>query len=473
MKKGIIGVVFFCLCCVVMLASEEKKGSKVNVSIYFEPFSPSGWQSFVYLDLINRKTSAFTINVYPFVKKEGSGWVSSYGEAEIKESARLEALLERYPSRFNDYLRVRILSMSADGWKDALIYAGIDPVDFDNYVEKNRDLLLENALRRIKNKNIEKTGVYIGSERFDGFSNFLEAVNVVNRFIPQNKKFNLFTDSLSKIKPPRFIVVYDSATSVDQNIIISFKGMLGDLKEERFLYEELQQPLRDKLFAIPAYLIEKKSIVREYLGSAVKQGIMDDIGDFYVYYDTRNIAKLLKTQSKNNKLEVFIMSGCPFGVKAAEAIIDYIERGKIDKSAVSIHYIGDVYEKEGGYKFNSLHGDDEWKENMRQIVIAKYYPDKFIPYMKMRLKNYQSSEWQSYAKEAGIGLEELEDKINKEGERLLAEDFKYTSSLKITISPTFLVDGDKLVVGLPNLKKIKGYEDINIDVSSTSGGCGK
>ncbi|MGC8867595.1 MAG: hypothetical protein ACP5PA_05225 [Elusimicrobiales bacterium] len=471
MKK--ISVFLFLLSFAVSLTTQENKDKKVDVDIYFEPFTASGWQSFIYLDLISRKTSAFNIRIYPFIKKKEGGWLSNYNEAELKETARLEALIEKYPSKLNDYLRVRAISISVEGWKDALIYAGINPVEFDDYVEKNKDMLLENAFNRLKKRNIEKPAVYVRSERFDGFSNFLDAVGVMNKFLPQIRRFNLFTDSLSKIKPPRFIIVYDTNTSIDQNIVMSFKKMFGELREESFLYENLNISIKDKLFAIPAYIIEKKSSVKEYLGYAIKQGIMEDLGDYYVYYDMRNEARLLKSQKKTDKLEVFVMSQCPFGVKAVESIIDYIERGKIESSALSIHYIGDVYEDLGGYRFNSLHGDDEWKEDMRQIVISKYYPDKFFTYMKLRLKNYQSPDWQSYAKEAQIPITDLEDKIEKEGKKLLADDFRYTSSLKINTSPTFLVNGDRVIVGISNLKKIKGYEDINIDVSNAVGGCGK
>ncbi|MCX7905542.1 MAG: hypothetical protein N2446_02435 [Elusimicrobiales bacterium] len=465
--------IFILICCIFCDILYSQHDKKINIKLYFEPFNPVSWQNYIYLDLVSRKVSDVNLMIYPFIKKDSEGWKVSYGEAELKEIARFQALIDKYPLKLNSYLRVRALNMSPDGWKDSLIYASINPIEFENYVSNNKVTLLEKAYKKIELDGISQAGVYIEGDFFESFSKITEILDKVNKFLPEGRKINLYTKELSKIKPPRFIVAYDKDTEIfiDNNVYISFKNMFGEIKDERISFENLDSYLKEKIFALPAYLIEKKDSVVEYLNQAVKQKIIDDIGNYYVYYDMRNKSKLLKFKS-NKKLEIFIMSQCPFGVKAVESIINYVEGGKINSNEISIHYIGDVYEKNGDYIFNSLHGDEEWKENMRQIVIAKYYPDKFLSYLKKRSKNYTSSDWQTVAKDVGIDVDNLSKKIESDGKKLLADDFKYTSLLKINVSPTFIVEGNLLVVGIDNLKKFKGFEDIKVE-SLESGSCGK
>lgn len=455
-------------------AQQKQEEKRLNIDLYLEPFNSNSWQSYVYLDLLSRKVK-MNLKVYPYITKNDNGWITYYGDVELKEIARLQALIEKYPMKLNDYLRVRVINMSLDGWKDALIYAGINPIEFDDFVDKNKSSLLDKAFKNIMENNIKEPGIYIESKHFGGFSKMTDLMEKINSFLPQQKQLKLYSKELSNIKPPRFIVVSDEETKgwIDANIIASFKNMFGDLHEEKINLADLETKIKDRLLYLPAYLIEKKSHVVEYLSVALKQQIVDDLIDYYVYYDVRNMAKLLKRTFEFRKLEVFIMSQCPFGVKAIESLINYIEAGKIDKTNIAVHYIGDVYQNaDGSYVFNSLHGEDEWKEDMRQVVIFKYYPEKYWQYMKSRIKNYSSNDWQTSLKEAGIDQQDFEKKLEKEGKRLLAEDFKLASSLKINVSPTFIVNGSNLVVGISNLRKVEGYEDIKIDLNN-SGGCGK
>ena len=472
--KMILKIISVLVIFVNVLSSQGGQSGKIKVMIFFEPFDISGWHSYVYLDLISRKQKRLDLRVYPFITKDDNGWRSTYGEAETKEVARIEAIIEKYPSKLNDYLKARFISMSLDGWMGSLIYAGINPLEFEDYVEKNKGSLLKRAYERMQRNKISNPGIYILGEYFNAFSGIIDAMDRINRFLSDGERFNLYSDELSKIKVPRFITLYDEETKpwIDNNIYASFKNIFGGIKEERIEFEKADDDVRKKIMALPAYLIEKTPNVVEYLSVAVKQQILDDIGSYYVYYDMKGMSKLLNREQVNNKIEIFIMSQCPFGVKAVESIIDYIEKGKIDKKNVEIHYIGDVIFKDGVYTFNSLHGDDEWKEDMRQIIISKYYPEKYLDYLKRRATNYTSPNWESVASDVGIDLEDLKRRIEDEGTKLLADDFIYTSSLKISVSPTFLVNGNIVAVGIMNLKKIKGYEDIKIDVSH-SGGCSR
>jgi hypothetical protein len=41
-----------------------------------------------------------------------------------------------------------------------------------------------------------------------------------------------------------------------------------------------------------------------------------------------------------------------------------------------------------GGKFRSLHGKSEIDEDIRQVVMAKYYPEKYLDYLVIRSENY-------------------------------------------------------------------------------------
>lgn len=458
------------------LFSQQKQDKKIQtIEIYSEPFDSDKMMSFFYFVLTAKKNKNINVRFYPYIQKNGKDWQSTYGQPEITETARIQMIIERYNSKLNSYLEARFFNRSPDGWKEASIYAGINPYELDEYVRKNKEELLKRAFKRINDKKIKK-GIYIGEDYYEGFSSLLSVMETINKYLDQGQKFYLYSDEVSKLKTTKMLVLTDSQTLkwADENVVNSFKNYFGSIVDEKLDYNMLSDNLlKDKIRALPAYIIEKTDAIKEYLEPAVKQGIMEDIGGYYVYYDARNMLKLIKREEVHGKIELFIMSQCPFGVKAVESIIDYVEKGKIKPQDVSIHYIGDyALSKDGTYTFNSLHGDEEWKEDMRQVIIRDYYPEKYFCYLKNRAKNYTSSNWEDSASGCGIDIKSLSENIEKYGSKLLAEDFSYTSSLKISSSPTFIANGNIIVVGVANLKKIKGFEDISVDTHS-SGGCGK
>lgn len=78
-------------------------------------------------------------------------------------------------------------------------------------------------------------------------------------------------------------------------------------------------------------------------------------------------------------VELFVMSYCPYGVRAEENIAPLQELfgSKID---LKIRYIINV-NGETIDKVNSLHGITEAKEDARQLAIAKLYPNKLWDYL--------------------------------------------------------------------------------------------
>jgi hypothetical protein len=470
MMKGIITCFF--LLFEILLCPQTKKTSLL-VEIYSEPFDTRGIQSFLYFDIIKRKVKKLTLNVFPIVNKDSNGsFFSSRGDIELTEVARMEGIIERFGLKLNDYLLARSLDISYEGWKNCLIYAQINPLDFDNYLNSNKNKLIENAYNRIKQKNITDFSIIINSNKYVGEVSLIGFIEEVNKYLDDKEKLNLYKKEVQMIKPPQFKIVYNDETKewIDDNIINSFKRFFPSIVPEKIDINDLSLAEKSKIKMLPVYLIEKTpSVVDLFSGT----GGLDEVGNFYAYYNQNFKLLILNKERVSKKLEVFVMSQCPFGVMSLNTLIDAIETQKISKDIhMEIHYIGDVFkDASGNVKFHSLHGDDEWKEDARQIFIKNRFPDKYFSYLKERNKNYSSNQWQEVARSVGIDPDFIEKNFD-EAKKLLEKDFEYTNSYGISVSPTFIVDGNIMVIGLSNLKTLSDYKEIEIK-NAASGGCGK
>ena len=86
-------------------------------------------------------------------------------------------------------------------------------------------------------------------------------------------------------------------------------------------------------------------------------------------------------------LELFVMSYCPFGVQAEEKIIPIVkELG--DKIDFKLQFIAQEKAEPSAQDitpFTSLHGYPEVAENIRQLLIAQEYPEKYLDYILLAL----------------------------------------------------------------------------------------
>src|SRR5262249_39863401 len=72
------------------------------------------------------------------------------------------------------------------------------------------------------------------------------------------------------------------------------------------------------------------------------------------------------------KLEVFVMSQCPFGVKGLDAMRDVLDHFSRHGETIdfSIHYIGDGTAEAG---LSSMHGPAEVDEDIRQVCAIEHF----------------------------------------------------------------------------------------------------
>ena len=140
------------------------------------------------------------------------------------------------------------------------------------------------------------------------------------------------------------------------------------------------------------------------------------------------------------KIELFMMSQCPFGVMAEKAIVPILEEfgEQID---FKLYFIAC---EDGNGGFRSLHGQPGVEEDIRQVVMAKYYPDKYFDYVMARADNYQSDNWEQQAADLGIDHEKVNEITSSAGgEEFFRENIKKGNELGIGASPTLLIDDEK------------------------------
>ena len=148
-------------------------------------------------------------------------------------------------------------------------------------------------------------------------------------------------------------------------------------------------------------------------------------------------------------VELFVMSFCPYGVKAENNIMPVIELLK-DKIDFKVKFIVNV----GGDAIDnvrSLHGIEEAKEDARQLAIIKYYSDKYYNYLKdFNVNCYPKSGdsaqlescWKDTADKYGIDTSKIESvAYGSEGIEMLKANEADTSKYGVSGSPTLVING--------------------------------
>ena len=147
-------------------------------------------------------------------------------------------------------------------------------------------------------------------------------------------------------------------------------------------------------------------------------------------------------------LELFVMSYCPYGVQAEEKLIPVIKKFG-DQINFKLQFIAREKEEPSAQDitpFVSLHGYPEVAENIRQLLIAQEYPDKYLDYILCRGKKLDKS-WEDCARKLGIDVAKIQALFDApEAEQLFRENIQRAAALGIKASPTILVDGHKFQV---------------------------
>ena len=162
-------------------------------------------------------------------------------------------------------------------------------------------------------------------------------------------------------------------------------------------------------------------------------------------------AVVLPVKSARPSIELFVMSFCPYGVQAESAMKPVVDL--LGKTAdIRLRYIATVNGNTVD-TVKSLHGLAEAEEDIRQLCIARYYPEQVWPYVQefnaqcypvLRNATHLESCQNNVTTTLGMDTRKIETCASGiEGIALLRADETITKNLKVTGSPTLFMNGQK------------------------------
>ena len=227
----------------------------------------------------------------------------------------------------------------------------------------------------------------------------------------------------------------------DQLLAGKGKVVLDSVSEKNGLYEVTVDYNGNR---VPTYFtkdakffVGDPSVLISLTGNAVSDG------------SSNSKASAVVPKSDKPKVELFVMSFCPYGVKAENNILPVI---KLLGNAIDfkVRYIVNV----GGSKIedvSSLHGLFEAKENARQLIIARDYPSKFLSYLEQFNakcysigddKNKLDTCWKGIASGLGMSSTKIESAAyGSDGVNLLKAESTASNGYGVSGSPTLVING--------------------------------
>ncbi len=176
-------------------------------------------------------------------------------------------------------------------------------------------------------------------------------------------------------------------------------------------------------------------------------------------------------------LNLYVMSHCPFGIRAEESLLDVI--GYFGNGiGLRVSYIV----SKSGNNFTSLHGPTELEEDLRQIGVQRLYGSKFYGYLRC-YDSTMNSDLCLFNNAIDRTRIDAFVRSGKAG-KVLDSDFAATERLGINASPTLYIDSHRYrgpiqperiiraacasFTGLSSCKTLK--PPVNVDITVLTGG---
>lgn len=142
----------------------------------------------------------------------------------------------------------------------------------------------------------------------------------------------------------------------------------------------------------------------------------------------------------NSKLDVFVVSRCPFGLQIQRAVAEALKTVPSLANYIDVKYIGQA----NGNSITSMHGDAEAKENLRQICIRQEQKDKYWPYVACQMKSADAAD--KCLASTGVDTAKLNACVAdaNRGVAYAKEDFALNEKFNIQGSPTLILNDQQI-----------------------------
>jgi len=201
-------------------------------------------------------------------------------------------------------------------------------------------------------------------------------------------------------------------------------------------------------------------VITSYQGQQIPVYVTKD-GTYLFISQPLNMAQEITTtttkpqqvvKTDRPKVELFVMSFCPYGVQA-ETLMKPVFDLLGTKADIKIRFIANVQGNTVD-SVQSLHGATEAQEDLRQLCIMKYYDQKTYwnylmeidnnCYGKINTRDANALDacWKNAATKFGIDVEKIKNCSNSsEGLNLLKEDEQLVEQYGVSGSPTLIING--------------------------------
>ncbi|MBI4668985.1 MAG: hypothetical protein HY747_07340 [Elusimicrobia bacterium] len=442
---------FFALTALCGLSALPLQASELRLE--FVPTQMSSWQNFM---IVNRLAESVFDDVslkleIKVPKAEDIAKLSQERQEELKAHLAIHG---RFSGRYRRFCAIESLAPMALPWEQAAMLAGIETAD------------IESALKGEQAK-----------EMLNGAS------VAANRHLPENERRSYLIEAASTPKPAVEVIVINAAKYAGWAKIepwglealkrlpfeISVKELDASTGEGLSFLKEIGFPLAPVVVLRPLDQ-EAQSALKSYAG----QGALEAKGKNKDLFLARSFSSSgvlwAKKESSKKDLQLFIMSQCPYGVEAQRAILEAQNKGQWPQDAPVVFRFIVNRQADAGKKpsFASLHGASELEEDIRQMVLQKFEPEKFPCYLAKRLPNIDSSLWNESLQDCGVDPAGFQKLFKEKAGGLLEEDFQLSQEHAIRSSPTFLWRGRYVTVGLDGLKHFEEFK--NLDLKSLGSG---
>ena len=445
-------------------------GEKVKLDFYVMSQCPYGTQvEDAIKPVLDQMGANIDFNLNFIVTDLGNGrFQSLHGQPEVDGNIWQLCAAKYYPSKYMDFIVCQNKNAKdiQKNWESCAKSNGMDTAKlkecFDG--DEGKDLLSESAKKASAVRATGSPTIYLNDQPYSGgrkASDFTRAI--CNEFttrpaacddIPEPTKVNAIILNDKRCKECDMSNLLGQLKGIFPGLTVQSVDYSDD--EGKQMFEELNlQVLPAILFDEAVKKDESYSSVASYLISAgdylslrigasfdptgeICDNGVDDTGNGKTdCADVTCTESLECREEKENHLQVFIMSDCPYGKKAVEALKDVVDNfgNLID---YEVHYIAN----EAGSGFNSLHGQYEVDENIIQLCVNKHSPEQWMDYIYCRsTKGVKGKDWKDCAEENDVNVEKVETCFDgDEGKALLREDIKIANSLGIGASPTWMAN---------------------------------
>ncbi|MCP4600959.1 MAG: hypothetical protein GY847_10605 [Proteobacteria bacterium] len=167
--------------------------------------------------------------------------------------------------------------------------------------------------------------------------------------------------------------------------------------------------------------------------------------------------KIVCRPEKEGRLDLFIMSGCPFSAEilpVIDRVLDHFGRDRRQLN-FSLQFIGNFEEGE----LTSMHGEEEVAEDLRMICAQKLYGKdyRFMEYVTCRAETFDSPTWEPCVPKWMNKKRLRRCAEDKQGIALLKKSFKLADRLGIKGSPSWLQSNRFSMEGRTAEKIVKSF----------------